>query len=256
MAQRGAAGAMSSDACTEYAPTEFRAWCASAKLNMANERTLLSWVRLSATLAAGGFFTKLLHHGQSASAPVAAGAVQLVASGLLVFMGIALFLWRANLLANRHRGSYSSRCGSLLAVGTIGAALATALRSLVAIEMHVHSDACARLDLPLLDFAPPPFLYISFHGASNPLRAPCADGRGVNGIHRFTLGGGYAGPATDEREISLRFARGMALVPVGDDASDKNLLCVAEAWAQARSDPTVTIWQPRSRARRDDVVRF
>ena len=61
-------------------------------------------------------------------------------------------------------------------------------------EWSYHSPDCLRLRRPVED-APPPYLYISFHGAPDPLADFCT---GLGAVQRFALTGAYIGPATDQ----------------------------------------------------------
>ena len=38
----------------------------------------------------------------------------------------------------------------------------------------------------------------------------CNAAHGVSGVHRFTLSGAYAGPATNQRDALVHMPRGMA----------------------------------------------
>ena len=74
-------------------------------------------------------------------------------------------------------------------------------------EVSHFSPDCLRLHRTLEDL-PAPYLYISLHGASDPLSDICT---GLGAVQRFSLMGAYIGPATDQISAMVHSPRGMVL---------------------------------------------
>jgi putative membrane protein len=82
---------------------------------LANERTLLAWVRTGLTLQAGGF--ALAHFGGSSISSTAAGIVAIVCGGILAVIGYNRFK-EADRAIRRHRLPKSTK-GAALEVATV-----------------------------------------------------------------------------------------------------------------------------------------
>ena len=91
-------------------------------------------------------------------------------------------------------------------------------------EIAYNSASCLQLKhRPLVD-APPPYLYVTFHGSADPLSSLCS---GVGAVQRFSLAGEYVGPATDQRAALVHSPRMMTMV-------DNELLVLADAGEGSR----------------------
>lgn len=206
------------------AGTKHRVWKAHMKMALANERTLIAWVRVGATYGAGAVVATMMtkemvndNHGFTLT-------VQALLGLLVIAWGTMQFVRRGKLLAERWHGSYESNWGP--AIFTIASVISVLLTAGVSIRriQEYYSDTCPYL--PGLNHTPnalPPFFYLTFHGSANPRKAMCRAARGVSGVHRFTLSGDYAGPATNQRDALMHMPRGMT--------ATTGLLVVADSWA-------------------------
>jgi len=182
---------------------------AHTRLHLANERTLLGWTKLGCIFAAGGFLTKALSPKETVPSMTSSvyNSAQLLLSAGILAIGISVFRWRRSLLGSKWMGSYGAPASLWLAISGIFVMLMLTLAHAVVQEAIYNSPDCLRLPLPLSD-APPPYLYISFHGADEPLSQLCT---GTGAVQRFSLQGEYVGPATDQRAALVHSPRGMAL---------------------------------------------
>lgn len=182
---------------------------AHTRLHLANERTLLGWTKLGCIFAAGGFLSRVLSPKQTSPSVTSSVyvSVQLLLAAAILAIGISVFRWRRALLASKFMGSYGASTSLRLAICGIFVMLMLTLAHAVVQEAVYNSEDCLRLPLPLSE-APPPYLYISFHGADEPLSQLCA---GTGAVQRFSLQGEYVGPATDQRAALVHSPRGMAL---------------------------------------------
>lgn len=204
------------------------------KMALSNERTLIAWVRVGATYGAGAVVAAVITTDPSRDPAHRQTSISLTVQALLglliVAWGVVQFVRRGKMLAARWHGSYEAHLGpAAFAIATIISVLLTMSVSLRRIEEY-YSDDC--LYLPGLSVAQmanatPPFLYISFHGTSNPRKAMCNSKHGVAAVHRFTLSGAYAGPATDQRDAMVHMPRGMAAI--------NGLLVVADSYVEDSS---------------------
>jgi len=119
-----------------------------------------------------------------------------------------------------------------------------------------YSDSCPYL--PGLNHTPnalPPFFYLTFHGSSNPRKAMCNAAHGVSGVHRFTLSGAYAGPATNQRDALVHMPRGMTattgLLVVADSYDDDSSLVFFGACVNAGLRPYLGRIRPETKAARN-----
>ena len=203
---------------------------AHTRLHLANERTLLAWTKLASIIAAGGFLTRLLVPSQRAltldeGPPKSATVLQVAQMMLAVVvlgLGLNLFRRRRVLLASKWLGSYSAPISPWAAIVGVLATLLLTLFQALAHEVEYNSPGCLRLKRPLVD-APPPYLYVSFHGSADPLGGLCS---GVGAVQRFSLAGEYVGPATDQRAALVHSPRMMTM--------HNELLVLADAGEGAR----------------------
>ena len=219
----GVSGAVSVD-------TKHRVWKAHMKMALANERTLIAWLRVGATYGAGAVVATALTKEMVNDDRGFTLTVQALLGLLVVAWGTAQFVRRGRLLAQRWHGSYESWWGP--AIFTLASFISVLLTAGVSIRriQEYYSDDCPFL--PGLNHTPnalPPFFYITFHGSTNPRKAMCHAAQGVSGVHRFTLSGAYAGPATNQRDALVHMPRGMTattgLLVVADSyASDSSLV--------------------------------
>lgn len=190
---------------------------AHTRLNLANERTLLAWIKLGCIIGGGGFLSHVLmpsqraFHMENSILVARKQATYLGAQLLLAFfvlaLGLRLFFRRRSLLSVKWLGSYTASFSPCVAiVGVLVTLLLTLFQALVH-EVQYNSPDCMRLKLPLQE-APPPYLYISFHGSPDPLGGLCS---GVGAVHRFSLTGAYQGPATDQRAALVHAPRMMVM---------------------------------------------
>ena len=224
----GVSGAVSVD-------TKHNVWKAHMKMALANERTLIAWLRVGATHGAGAVVATALTKEMVNDDRGFTLTVQALLGLLVVAWGTAQFVRRGRLLAQRWHGSYESCWGP--AIFTLASVISVLLTAGVSIRriQEYYSDDCPFL--PGLNHTPnalPPFFYITFHGSTNPRKAMChaaqvrvrvrvrvnpnpnlnpnpnpSPNQGVSGVHRFTLSGAYAGPATNQRDALVHMPRGM-----------------------------------------------
>ena len=110
---------------------------------------------------------------------------QLLLAFFVLALGLRLFFRRRSLLSVKWLGSYTASFSPCVAiVGVLVTLLLTLFQALVH-EVQYNSPDCMRLKLPLQE-APPPYLYISFHGSPDPLGGLCS---GVGAVHRFSSRG-------------------------------------------------------------------
>jgi uncharacterized membrane protein YidH (DUF202 family) len=176
---------------------------AHARLHLANERTLLSWTKLGSIFAAGGFLTKLA--GAHRAEP-AASTPQLLLGLLVIGLGLKVYASRRSLLAQKWHGSYTLPIPPWIACISIWTTLAMTFLQAALHEVVIRSPECLQLGPLAQDPAPPPYLYITFHGADNPSEVLC---EGTGAVQRFTLDGGYVGPATDQVAAMVHSPRGL-----------------------------------------------
>ena len=228
------------------ASVEHKVWRANAKMSLANERTLIAWVRVGATFGAGAIVAKTLRHYDETPETQGISGMSTTAQALLgllvVTWGTVTYVRRARLLRERWHGSYEASLGpAVIAMATVGSVLLTASASLARVHAYFSDDCLYLPGRPLHANATPPFLYVSFHGVAQPRRELCSVEQGVAAIHRFTLDGLYAGPATDQRAAMLRYPRGMTtslgmLFVADSDVADSSI-AVFGACAGAAARP-------------------
>jgi len=225
---------------------EHKVWRADAKMHLANERTLIAWVRIGSTFGAGAVVASTLRKYNETPETQSFGGMSATAQALLgllvVTWGTITYVWRARLLRERWHGSYESSLGpAVIAIATVSSVLLTASASLARVHAFFSDDCLLLPGLPHYANATPPFLYISFHGVSHPRRELCTADQGVATIHRFTLDGQYAGPATDQRAAMLRYPRGMAtslgMLFVADSDVEDSSIAVFGACAGSAARP-------------------
>ena len=119
-----------------------------------------------------------------------------------------------------------------------------------------YSETCPYL--PGLEHTPnalPPFFYVTFHGSTNPRKAMCNPAHGVSGVHRFTLSGAYAGPATNQRYALVHMPRGMTattgLLVVADSYAEDSSLVFFGACINAGLRPYLGRIRPTTKAQRN-----
>jgi uncharacterized membrane protein YidH (DUF202 family) len=195
-------------------------WKAETKFCLANERTLIAWLRIATTLGVGSFLGLSVGKGRFKGQGVVYGVSQLMVAALIVLYAFAQFHRRAWLVRSRHMQTFDEWIGPGVVSFTVAFALAFEITKLV----REPAVGCPLLPLPLHHGLVPPFIYITFHGSSN-LRHGCD--KGVAGVHRFGLGGEYGGSVVDP------FMSGQVYSPRGM-ARLSGLLFVAES---AMSDP-------------------
>ena len=82
----------------------------------------------------------------------------------------------------------------------------------------------------------------------------CNAAHGVSGVHRFTLSGAYAGPATNQRDALVHMPRGMTattgLLVVADSYADDSSLVFFGACVNAGLRPYLGRIRPESKATR------
>lgn len=181
-------------------------WKAETKFQLANERTLIAWLRVASTMGIGGLLAGLAH----ASAAWLEfwrvfGIAQAAAAVLVAAYAYKQHRHRSKLVAKRHHGNFDEAYGPGLVALAVAAGLTCDLGSLVH-QSFAPAVGCAVLPLPLVLNASGPFLYITFHGTDSHLHS-CASG--VGGVHRFSLDGDYAGPATDQAAARMYHPRGL-----------------------------------------------
>ena len=184
---------------------------AHTRLSLANERTLLSWCKLTCIFASGGFLTHALTglRPERDMEHLVQALGQLSLAGLVCITGLTLYHRRRGLFEKKHMGSYSSTESiTMVAIG-IFATLAITLLRAVHQEAEYASSSCLQLrDFQLTD-ALPPYFYITFHGPPDALAGMC---RGTGAVQRFSVNtGAYVGPATDQRAALVRSPRGLVL---------------------------------------------
>ena len=189
---------------------------AHTRLHLANERTLLSWTKLGCIFAAGGFLTNTLRRPDvdtheisptpTASTVSGYALMQMVIAACVVASGIQIFRIRRGLLNAKSIGSYGMPNTLWVAIAGIFVMLFMTFWIAMMHEWSYHSPDCLRLRRPVED-APPPYLYISFHGAPDPLADFCT---GLGAVQRFALTGAYIGPATDQLAALVHSPRGLA----------------------------------------------
>ena len=189
---------------------------AHTRLNLANERTLLAWIKLGCIIGGGGFLSHVLMPSQRAfhmeNSILVSGAGHILgrsaAARIFRARSRATALLSTAFVAQRQVAWLVH--GLILTVrghrGVLVTLLLTLFQALVH-EVQYNSPDCMRLKLPLQE-APPPYLYISFHGSPDPLGGLCS---GVGAVHRFSLTGAYQGPATDQRAALVHAPRMMVM---------------------------------------------
>jgi uncharacterized membrane protein YidH (DUF202 family) len=206
-----------------------RAWKAETKICMSNERTLIAWLRTAATLAIAALFSavgrqsKKTVHWNNVFFGIGQGAAAVV----IAILATWLYWQRRRMLAARFHGSWGSRWPPAL----IGCCILVGLLADVSLMFQVAFGLPADeglLPLPLSRNATPPFLYLTFHGTGHPGR-PSPASEGVAGVHRFTLGGEYAGLAVDQAAAQMHHPRGIV--------EHLGLLFVAESWGASAATP-------------------
>ena len=198
---------------------------AQTRLHLANERTMLSWMKLGCIFALGGFLTSTLripdsdNHAPALSTTVTASTVsgygsvsgyalmQMVLAACVVISGAQIFHIRRGLLDARWMGSYGMPRVLFVAIAGIFLMLGATFLIAMLHEVSHFSPDCLRLHRTLEDL-PAPYLYISLHGASDPLSDICT---GLGAVQRFSLTGAYIGPATDQISAMVHSPRGMVL---------------------------------------------
>ena len=189
---------------------------AHTRLHLANERTLLSWIKLGCIFTAGGFLTRVaipkdidLHSPDAPWEAKAQQFSQLCLGMIVICVGLSLFVRRRKMFADKWMGSYGFPRSLRVAVGGIFVTLFVTLLQALSKEAEYNSADCLRLKTEAnVESAPPPYLYVSFHGTNTPLADLCT---GVGAVQRFSLSGAYAGPATDQRAALVHSPRGLIL---------------------------------------------
>ena len=183
-------------------------WVTATKYHMANERTLIAWLHVSATLGVGAFAVNVLGtkkegvHGSSGL-----GVVQSLLALALLLLAYHRFRRRRYLLTVHYQGSYGDLLPPL-ASGCVVIALLTT--TLVGRLRSPRAGDPPSLKMPINTSALPPFLYVTFHGQSKPRAERTA---GLAAVHRFSLRDySYAGPVTNELVAPVKAPRGMMLI--------------------------------------------
>ena len=114
----GVAGVVSAD-------TKHRVWKAHMKMALANERTLIAWVRVGATYGAGAVVATALTKERVNDDRGFTLTVQALLGLLVVAWGTMQFVRRGKLLAERWHGSYESSWGP--AIFTIASVISVLL---------------------------------------------------------------------------------------------------------------------------------
>ncbi|KAL3929226.1 MAG: hypothetical protein SGPRY_002044 [Prymnesium sp.] len=198
-----------------------KVWNLESKFLMANERTLIAWLRLASTIGVGGL--ALVLTSTSRSRPDHSygwSCIQVLLAGLIVLYALFMYRHRIRLFEARNQVSFEERVGPSVVTGVSVALL------LYNLQLLINQPDIGCLDLPLDMFhnTTPPYLYITFHGTLHPRRT-CDEG--VGGVHRFTLEGEYAGMATDQLAAQMMHPRGMV--------RRNEMLFVAESWTRDSS---------------------
>ena len=201
-------------------------WKAESKFFMANERTLIAWLRLATTIGVGAFLGYIASDGKPGSQSHGWGGVKLAVGALIPVYALVMYHRRIALVRARHMGTFEEKFGPAAVAFVIAVSLVLDLGYL----LRQPAVGCLELPVPVFRNATPPYLYVSFHGTSHP-RLGCDDG--IGGLHRFTLQGHYAGPATDQLAAQMLQPRGMV--------RQDGLLFVADSWI---GDSSVVVYGP------------
>eukprot|EP00966_Prymnesium_polylepis_P272478 6295090-Prymnesium_polylepis.1 len=204
-------------------------WKQETKFYMANERTLIAWLRIASTIGVGALVASMASLSGKSTASTGTGwsGAQIAASALIVVYAFAMYHRRCAQVRARHMGTFDEVFGPAAVALIIVAALAFDLQYLI----RQPSVGCLALPLPVWHNATPPYLYVSFHGTSH-IRHGCQSG--IGGIHRFEMASGhYAGPATDQMAAEMLQPRGML--------KQNGMLFVAESWI---GDSSVVVYGP------------
>ncbi|EOD28631.1 hypothetical protein EMIHUDRAFT_468687 [Emiliania huxleyi CCMP1516] len=186
---------------------------------LANERTLMAWLRLAATMGLGAFLVNVLQKSSSKAALGPMSLVQSLVAIIIAAVSLVRFYQRDYLLKSRHMGAaFGDWMLPVLSGGMILAIVVSATGSAISrwAEWHFHGPECVALPGFLeTPGAPRPHVYVSFHGSSEPTSAICHPEQGVSGIHKFSLASGeYVGPATDQLSAVQKMPR--QLLVAGD----------------------------------------
>ncbi|KAL1519678.1 hypothetical protein AB1Y20_023188 [Prymnesium parvum] len=198
-------------------PMNPKAWKAEIKFFMANERTLMSWLRVATTIGIGGLVSSMASGtgGKSATFTHGWSGALIALAAVIIVYAYSMHNFRTSQVRARHMGSFHEPLAP--------AAIAIAIACVLAFNMQylLRQPAVGCLELPLVVYrnATPPFFYVSFHGTAH-LRHDCS--AGIGGIHRFTPEGHYAGMATNQLEAQMLHPRGMV--------RHDGMLFVADSW--------------------------
>ena len=205
---------------------ERKSWKAETKFYMANERTMIAWLRIASTLGIGAFLGVRYGRGHFRAEQTPVGLFQLGVAALIVIYAFVMFHRRAWLVRLRHHGTFDENIGpGVVAVMIAGGLILELIRLL-----REPAVGCVLLPLPLAQNLAPPFLYLTFHGTAN-IRHGC--GAGIGGVHRFSLDGKYAGLAIDQEKGKVQSPRGMTRLD--------GLFFIADS---ATEDPSIAVFGP------------
>ena len=137
-------------------------WKAEAKFLMANERTMIAWLRIAATIGVGALVGAMASNSKSVIHTSFHGA-QVVIATLISAYALAMYRRRVAQVRARHMGTFDEP----FAPAIVALILATGIGMHLTYLVRQPTVGCLELPLPMWRNATPPYLYVSFHGASN-----------------------------------------------------------------------------------------
>jgi uncharacterized membrane protein YidH (DUF202 family) len=165
---------------------------------LANERTLMAWLRLAATLGLGAFLVGVLNKVSTHAMPGAFGLGQSLVAILIGCVATMRFYQRDILLKQRHMGdAFGDWLLPSLAGVTILFIVGFNVTGILTRwwEWQFQAQNCLALTgWQQVPRAPQPHVYISMHGSGSPAENICHPELGVSGIHKFSLVTGARAP--------------------------------------------------------------
>ncbi len=216
---------------------------AEIKLHMTNERTLIAWVRLAATLGVSAMLLRTFARPAStAKLPKELAPAQGAAAVLIAVLALSHYRHRARLIREREHVSFFASWLPAIAGATVVLAIVVSCsRTMQSFhEWWFHAQDCSSLQgFELHPDAPRPHAFITFHGSRDPRAALCHPSRGVSGVHAFSIvDGTYVGPVTDQLAALVKQPRGILATPGG-------MLLLADASGKSSS---IAVFGPRANA--------
>ena len=149
-------------------------WKGVSKLEMANERTLIDWLHLSAVLGLGAFVVAVLEEEPRKSQLASPYGIVSVGSLILGVGAYIQYRRRCAMFQARVHASFGGIWLPILATLLVACLLVDALGGyLVAL---IVPSLCMPLARPISANATPPFVYLTMHGSVQPLRFLCGHG--------------------------------------------------------------------------------